>query len=761
MLKIFLAHAKEDKKIVTDLYYRLKERGYEPWLDKEDLLPGQFWRAEIPKAIKNSQVFIACLSSRSVEKQGYVQDEFKMALKTCAGKPAGSIYLIPIRLDECIIPELRQEEYGMALRDIQWLDFFEADGFDKLIRALEYAKKVTPTKNSSNVPIDDSFIPIPPSIPSSLDTEASNSENSEQGSPPVEDDRDVDNPTGFDLEAILRGVDRRIIIGLASLLLVVGFVSGLLFILKETTSDNSVDNKSDGEEFLDNDFAVSDLDPAVRENFSSGERLLTIRSICRDATSDCVDSLTAVSESFENAANGDKDYGSVIEGFDAAIKNYPNKPELRIYLNNALVKQAVANGFSGRKITLAAAVPASTPESRETGGRETEGRAEEMLRGIADAQSCYVGVQDDDEFKSPFNCPSNSDELLLEVLVVDDKNDPDKAKENARAIVGSKVISGVIGHYASGVTDAALTVYSSNEVDGSSEPIPVISPASTKYDLKRSDNFYRTTASTEKQGTKIADYLQGQGVEAVLEIYDSEDEYSKALWGSFEKAFPDSWEKGKTVIRPSNSTSIVDDLEADFKEKLEEWIDDGEKFAVFIAPPSTFNNGTLTEEQKWELIVRISEAVREKDPSGQNSFLIGGNDLYAPEALDVSNSLYGMVFTVSWFSGYYEAASQESYAAKAKAKWRGRVSWATANSYDATHVFMQAFADINPEDSEIRRKLIDRIQEVRLTSEYSSGEDLVFEDREPDREPLILEVLEEESSDNPKKYDLSVVDDFL
>ena len=39
MLKIFLAHAKEDKKIVTDLYYRLKEKGYKPWLDKEELLP--------------------------------------------------------------------------------------------------------------------------------------------------------------------------------------------------------------------------------------------------------------------------------------------------------------------------------------------------------------------------------------------------------------------------------------------------------------------------------------------------------------------------------------------------------------------------------------------------------------------------------------------------------------------------------------------------------------------------------------------------
>ncbi|MEM9090227.1 MAG: toll/interleukin-1 receptor domain-containing protein [Cyanobacteria bacterium P01_F01_bin.53] len=138
MLKIFLAHANEDKEAVTRLYHRLKESGYRPWLDKEELLPGQNWRAEIPKAIKNSQVFIACLSQQSVAKQGYIQREFRMALNEYADKPPGSIYLIPVRLDDCTIPELRQEEYGVNLRDIQWVDLFEANGFERLVKALKH-----------------------------------------------------------------------------------------------------------------------------------------------------------------------------------------------------------------------------------------------------------------------------------------------------------------------------------------------------------------------------------------------------------------------------------------------------------------------------------------------------------------------------------------------------------------------------------------------------------------------------------------------
>ena len=71
-IQLFLAHASEDKTAVLDLYERLKAKGYQPWVDKKNLIPGQNWREEIPKAIRNSQLFIACVSSRFVSKQGYV-----------------------------------------------------------------------------------------------------------------------------------------------------------------------------------------------------------------------------------------------------------------------------------------------------------------------------------------------------------------------------------------------------------------------------------------------------------------------------------------------------------------------------------------------------------------------------------------------------------------------------------------------------------------------------------------------------------------
>lgn len=137
-IRMFLAHAKEDEAAVNALYGRLKRQGYHPWLDKVDLLPGQRWRDEIPRAIAASDLFIACLSECSVTKQGYVQREFKLALNVCADRPPGTIYLIPLRLDDCLIPDLRQAEYGISLLDYQWLDYFEPDGFERLVKAITH-----------------------------------------------------------------------------------------------------------------------------------------------------------------------------------------------------------------------------------------------------------------------------------------------------------------------------------------------------------------------------------------------------------------------------------------------------------------------------------------------------------------------------------------------------------------------------------------------------------------------------------------------
>lgn len=148
--QIFIAHAKEDYEKVVELYNKLKEEGDKPWLDKKNLIPGQNWREEIPKAIRESDIFIACLSKNSVRKKGYVQREFKQALKELEEMPSGTIYVVPLRLDECEVPEIRQSESGVNLRDIQWLDYWEEEGWSMLVRAIEYGRK-TETEETEEI----------------------------------------------------------------------------------------------------------------------------------------------------------------------------------------------------------------------------------------------------------------------------------------------------------------------------------------------------------------------------------------------------------------------------------------------------------------------------------------------------------------------------------------------------------------------------------------------------------------------------------
>ena len=132
-IQIFLCYASEDKPKVIEVYHFLKQQGFMPWLDKEDLLPGQRWDQEIPKALKASDFILIFFSQNSVSKRGYVQREFKLALDVLEEIPEGQIFVIPVRLDACAIPE--------RFHLLHYCDLFEEGGLDKVVRAIRASMK--------------------------------------------------------------------------------------------------------------------------------------------------------------------------------------------------------------------------------------------------------------------------------------------------------------------------------------------------------------------------------------------------------------------------------------------------------------------------------------------------------------------------------------------------------------------------------------------------------------------------------------------
>src|SRR5262245_23245681 len=97
---VFISYAREDVKSARKICDDLENAGLDVWFDEQSLLPGQRWEAEIGRAIKSCSYFLALLSSNSVSKRGYVQNELKDALEVLDELPPSEIFIIPVRLDQ-------------------------------------------------------------------------------------------------------------------------------------------------------------------------------------------------------------------------------------------------------------------------------------------------------------------------------------------------------------------------------------------------------------------------------------------------------------------------------------------------------------------------------------------------------------------------------------------------------------------------------------------------------------------------------------
>lgn len=136
-LKVFLCYASQDKPIVHDLHQKLSTEGWiEPWLNTHNLLPGQDWQTEIKNAVEAADNVIIFLSNTSINKDGFVQKELRFAKDIALEKSEGSVFLIPLRLEECEVPR--------SLQNYQWVDYFgpeQEQTYIKLIKTLKNSLK--------------------------------------------------------------------------------------------------------------------------------------------------------------------------------------------------------------------------------------------------------------------------------------------------------------------------------------------------------------------------------------------------------------------------------------------------------------------------------------------------------------------------------------------------------------------------------------------------------------------------------------------
>ncbi len=127
-LRVFLCHSSKDKLTVRNLCNQLWADGFQPWLDEKDILPGQDWDEAITRAVWASDIVLVCLSRTALTKAGYVQKEIRIALDVADRQPESTVFVIPVKLEECTVPD--------RLTRWQWVNLFEEHGYERLAQAL-------------------------------------------------------------------------------------------------------------------------------------------------------------------------------------------------------------------------------------------------------------------------------------------------------------------------------------------------------------------------------------------------------------------------------------------------------------------------------------------------------------------------------------------------------------------------------------------------------------------------------------------------
>ena len=92
----------------------LRSKGLNPWLDVEQLSPGDVWKRTIFDAIENSAAALVLVSEDMKSKNKFVSEELRWALSLMKERRDGSSGIIPIRIAGAEMPR--------ELQHIQWLD---------------------------------------------------------------------------------------------------------------------------------------------------------------------------------------------------------------------------------------------------------------------------------------------------------------------------------------------------------------------------------------------------------------------------------------------------------------------------------------------------------------------------------------------------------------------------------------------------------------------------------------------------------------
>lgn len=139
--KAFLSYVKENEPIVRLLDQTLTDYGIEVVTDYKNIDVGSNWKKTLRQLIENSGYFVACFSKEfNAREKTVLYRELDHAIECAKDIPTDSKWIIPVRINECTIPnvEIRSRE---LLTDLQRIDLFPSakwhEGVESIVRAID------------------------------------------------------------------------------------------------------------------------------------------------------------------------------------------------------------------------------------------------------------------------------------------------------------------------------------------------------------------------------------------------------------------------------------------------------------------------------------------------------------------------------------------------------------------------------------------------------------------------------------------------
>jgi branched-chain amino acid transport system substrate-binding protein len=373
-------------------------------------------------------------------------------------------------------------------------------------------------------------------------------------------------------------------------------------------------------------------------------------------------------------------YSESIKLFSRTLKENKNLPDIKIYLSNAKVRLAE------KKFTLAVIVPAI---------KESD-LAREMLRGVADAQA-------------KFNEQGGFNNRLLQIIIANDGDNEDQARQIAKKLAANKEILGVVGHNNGKNILSALPEYDNAN-------LAIITPSSASSKLRNKDYhvFFRATLSDKVLAEKLADYIKAKfNLEKLTVFYNHGDSsslsFKKFLEGKFQGNIPLEIIKIDDIYDENEANRIIQSL-----------VNREIKTAILLPGVNYVNKARLVAKANSKL------------PPGSKLQLFGSTIFNRTDILisqNGDNNFNDLIIVVPWFA---EVDKAKVFAEEAQQRWNNIITFRTAFSFDATQAFIAAFdkssALNKPNPS--REDILRNIESTNLLETQTSGESLKFKDGE-------------------------------